>query len=157
MHFHSVLLHISGSSTIHLTGCMFFNKFTTIAFFPLWFTCCNFSLTANLSATLLPKKCLLLQLSSFAFLPLLILPTVKHITESQTGARSQFDPARTERRPSFDRRGPRAPRWNVLAAVSLPTLPKVWAAEELFSKWYTLETNCGRTPHWNYSYQVKKC
>lgn len=29
MHFHNVLLHTSGPWTIHLIGCIFFNKFTT--------------------------------------------------------------------------------------------------------------------------------
>lgn len=43
MHFHYVLLHISGPWTIHLIGCIFFNKFTTNAFILIYFTCCSFS------------------------------------------------------------------------------------------------------------------
>lgn len=43
MHFHNVLLHISGPWTIHLIGCIFFNKFTTNAFILICFTICSFS------------------------------------------------------------------------------------------------------------------
>lgn len=35
MHFHYVLLHISGPWTIHLIGWIFFNKFTTNTFIPI--------------------------------------------------------------------------------------------------------------------------
>lgn len=55
MHFHSVLLHISGSWTIHLIGCIFFNKFTTNAFILICFTCCSFSWKASLFASMLHK------------------------------------------------------------------------------------------------------
>lgn len=50
MHFHYLLLHISGPWTIHLIGCIFFNKFTTNAFILICFTHCSFSLPETVAA-----------------------------------------------------------------------------------------------------------
>lgn len=56
MHFHYVLLHIPGPWTIHLIGCIFFNKFTTNEFILICFARYSFSRNAKPFATMLPEN-----------------------------------------------------------------------------------------------------
>lgn len=141
MHFHNVLLHISGPWTIHLIGCIFFNKFTTNTFILICFTWSRFSWKASLFAKMLPKDVIVINhiasFSSSAILQIffrskerLLFSFLSCQPQTHYWKISKLKPAvsLTLHEPSSSSAltdGPRAQRWNIWAAVAseLLTLP----------------------------------
>lgn len=127
MHFHYLLLHISRPWTIHLIGCIFFNKFTTNAFILRCVTRggslpAEFKYHVAFHVFFPPRPFLKISffyISREIALELLILSATNSLVKDlQTEACCQFDPVWTEQELSFDRRA-RGPPLKYLSSCGI--------------------------------------